>query len=453
MAKAIRSTVGEASGVAGPHVRNREAELKLKSAEQNLARVEELKSQIEARVRELRRQARHAMRYQNLSNTILSAEAELLAIQRAATNSNANSEDKARKHLERLTRKLEEMGPVNLRAEIEASEAEEAIATLEHDRAAITSAIAKLRASSGYPRQGFTREDREQLQRTAEGAMHSIPQLLFGIAEPLLFVRVNQPIGAGAVTTILQQIARLGGGGLLWEADSSDANLIQNLQRLGVSGQSDSDFEEKWRGLKDTKISVISLNGRNIYCIFTSYSIDFSDGASFIREHFGVQNWGAMQENEDKKQEISKHREALAKHIVEDASDDEILALMLLHKKLAFKKKHRNTAPPKWGDPNLSDELKRLTAPLFLKRVYNELIVCGTIEKQTIREFDKTLMAYVEQYISARERNNRGPGDEAGVTFISYGEKKRGPRRSPAQPPRTEPRSGRGSLKRKLILG
>ena len=69
------------------------------------------------------------------------------------------AEDKARKRWERLTREREEMGPVNLRAEIEVGEAEEAIATIDRERDEITSAIAKLRGSIGH----LNREGRERL--------------------------------------------------------------------------------------------------------------------------------------------------------------------------------------------------------------------------------------------------------------------------------------------------
>jgi chromosome segregation protein len=51
------------------------------------------------------------------------------------------------------------MGPVNLRADIEAEEAEDAIATIERERGEITSAIAKLRGSIGH----LNREGRERL--------------------------------------------------------------------------------------------------------------------------------------------------------------------------------------------------------------------------------------------------------------------------------------------------
>ncbi len=78
-----RALLEEAAGITGLHARRHEAELKLKAAEQNLSRADDLKAQIEARLTELRKQARQATRYRNLSGNIRAAEAELLAIQRA----------------------------------------------------------------------------------------------------------------------------------------------------------------------------------------------------------------------------------------------------------------------------------------------------------------------------------------------------------------------------------
>ncbi len=78
-----RALLEEAAGITGLHARRHEAELKLRAAEQNLARAEDLKGQIESRLAELKRQARQASRYRNLSGAIRAAESELLAIQRA----------------------------------------------------------------------------------------------------------------------------------------------------------------------------------------------------------------------------------------------------------------------------------------------------------------------------------------------------------------------------------
>ena len=74
----------EAAGITGLHARRHEAELKLRAAEANLARAEDLRGQLEAQLAGLKRQARQASRYRNISGAIRGAEAELLAIQRAA---------------------------------------------------------------------------------------------------------------------------------------------------------------------------------------------------------------------------------------------------------------------------------------------------------------------------------------------------------------------------------
>jgi chromosome segregation protein len=78
-----RALLEEAAGITGLHARRHEAELKLRAAEQNLSRAEDLKGQIESRLAELKKQSRQASRYRNLSGAIRAAEAELLAIQRA----------------------------------------------------------------------------------------------------------------------------------------------------------------------------------------------------------------------------------------------------------------------------------------------------------------------------------------------------------------------------------
>jgi chromosome segregation protein len=79
-----RAVLEEAAGITGLHARRHEAELKLRAAEANLARAEDLRGQLEAQLAGLKRQARQASRYRNISGAIRSAEAELLSIQRAS---------------------------------------------------------------------------------------------------------------------------------------------------------------------------------------------------------------------------------------------------------------------------------------------------------------------------------------------------------------------------------
>ena len=73
-----RRVLEEAAGISGLHVRRHEAELRLKAAEHNLARVEDVIGQLAAQVASLKTQARQAVRYRNISGQVRRTEALLL---------------------------------------------------------------------------------------------------------------------------------------------------------------------------------------------------------------------------------------------------------------------------------------------------------------------------------------------------------------------------------------
>jgi chromosome segregation protein len=72
---ARRAILEEAAGIAGLHQRRHEAELRLRAAESNLARLEDVIREVEGQLQSLKRQARQASRYRNLSGHIRKAEA------------------------------------------------------------------------------------------------------------------------------------------------------------------------------------------------------------------------------------------------------------------------------------------------------------------------------------------------------------------------------------------
>ncbi len=72
---ARRAILEEAAGIGGLHQRRHEAELRLRAAETNMARLDDIIREIEAALQNLRRQARQASRYRNLSGLIRKAEA------------------------------------------------------------------------------------------------------------------------------------------------------------------------------------------------------------------------------------------------------------------------------------------------------------------------------------------------------------------------------------------
>ncbi|MFZ2996512.1 chromosome segregation protein SMC [Sphingobium sp.] len=73
-----RAMLEEAAGIAGLHVRRKDAEQKLRAAESNLARLDEILADMDNRANALRRQARAAERYIRLSEQIRTAEARTL---------------------------------------------------------------------------------------------------------------------------------------------------------------------------------------------------------------------------------------------------------------------------------------------------------------------------------------------------------------------------------------
>ncbi|WP_257539368.1 chromosome segregation SMC family protein [Sphingobium sp. CFD-1] len=73
-----RAMLEEAAGIAGLHVRRKDAEQKLRAAEGNLTRLDEILADMESRAGSLRRQAKAAERYIRLSEQIRVAEARVI---------------------------------------------------------------------------------------------------------------------------------------------------------------------------------------------------------------------------------------------------------------------------------------------------------------------------------------------------------------------------------------
>jgi chromosome segregation protein len=73
-----RAMLEEAAGIAGLHVRRRDAEQKLRAAEANLTRLDEILADMDGRANALRRQAKAAERYIRLSQAIRVAEARVI---------------------------------------------------------------------------------------------------------------------------------------------------------------------------------------------------------------------------------------------------------------------------------------------------------------------------------------------------------------------------------------
>ena len=81
-----RRVLEEAAGISGLHARRHEAELRLRAAEQNLARLEDVINQLAGQIDSLKKQARQAIRYRTVAEQVRKAEAMLLHLRWVAAN-------------------------------------------------------------------------------------------------------------------------------------------------------------------------------------------------------------------------------------------------------------------------------------------------------------------------------------------------------------------------------
>lgn len=79
-----RGILEEAAGISGLHARRHEAELRLRAAETNLERLQDVVGALDSQLHALKRQARQASRYRRIAENLRSAEALLLHIRWSA---------------------------------------------------------------------------------------------------------------------------------------------------------------------------------------------------------------------------------------------------------------------------------------------------------------------------------------------------------------------------------
>ena len=91
-----RRVLEEAAGISGLHQRRHEAELRLKAAEQNLARLEDVIGQLAAQMDGLKRQARQAVRYRNVAAQIRKLEATLFHLRWVAAQAEVKDAEHAK---------------------------------------------------------------------------------------------------------------------------------------------------------------------------------------------------------------------------------------------------------------------------------------------------------------------------------------------------------------------
>ncbi|MEM6477108.1 MAG: AAA family ATPase [Pseudomonadota bacterium] len=98
-----RALLEEAAGISGLHTRRHEAELRLKAAEANIERLDDVVAELDRQLDGLRKQARQAARFRDIAAKTRKVEAGVFALKWAEANSTANQ---AASHLKEATELL-----------------------------------------------------------------------------------------------------------------------------------------------------------------------------------------------------------------------------------------------------------------------------------------------------------------------------------------------------------
>src|SRR5690349_14881533 len=155
-----RVILEEAAGIAGLHARRHEAELRLKAAESNLARLDDVIVTLQAQYEVLKKQARQAGRYRRLSEHIRRAEAIVLHLAWLAATATSES---AATRLREAERKVAELTQAVVTATCDREMASDALPALRQAEAAASAELQRLVVAREQI------DDEERRVRTAQG--------------------------------------------------------------------------------------------------------------------------------------------------------------------------------------------------------------------------------------------------------------------------------------------
>ena len=165
-----RRVLEEAAGISGLHARRHEAELRLRAAEQNLARLEDVINQLAGQVDSLKKQARQAVRYRNIAAQVRTAEATLFHLRWVGANAELAEAGQARDIAVRI---VGERTGQQAQASIRQEAASTSMPPLRD---------AEARAAAALQRLVIARETLEQEETRAKNRMAELDQRLVQLA-------------------------------------------------------------------------------------------------------------------------------------------------------------------------------------------------------------------------------------------------------------------------------
>lgn len=136
-----RMLLEEAAGISGLHSRRHEAELRLKAAEANLERLDDVSGTMESQLQSLKKQARQATRYRNIADQLRRQEALLLHLEWLEARA---QQERAREALKAAKETVEGLTQQAAAAAREQTEAANALPELRQQEAESSAALRRL---------------------------------------------------------------------------------------------------------------------------------------------------------------------------------------------------------------------------------------------------------------------------------------------------------------------
>jgi chromosome segregation protein len=271
-----RAMLEEAAGIAGLHVRRKDAEQKLRAAEANLARLDDILTDMDTRTAALRRQARAAERYTRLSEQIRVAEGRAIFArwrEAAAAAEAAKAEAKAAEQAVTVALEGQEAASAHVRAAVEtlalrraeaqaardaSSEAGHRLAALKAEREAAERRIADLSAQAerlgeDRAREGSLANDAaEAIERlTAEAAALKTRIAATEVARPAFAERLSEAEGVARDAELDLAKAMAKQAGEQAELRVAEAALVSAKGRFERARQVLDRIEGEQRALPD----------------------------------------------------------------------------------------------------------------------------------------------------------------------------------------------------------
>jgi len=156
-----RRVLEEAAGIAGLHARRHEAELRLRAAEANLTRLEDVIGQLSNQMDGLRKQAKQAIRYRTVSAQVRKAEATLFHLRFLAAQQEIIDSEQAK---DEAVRVVAERTGAQAEAATRQTEAQASLPALREAEARAAAALQRLNVA----RADIEREEQRAKDRIAE---------------------------------------------------------------------------------------------------------------------------------------------------------------------------------------------------------------------------------------------------------------------------------------------